>query len=362
MGASFTIKSHLREYHVEFVRDPRYLENLAADNHSIFFVDQRALELHSHLFSGVKEERLIKLPIREEIKTIGTVAELYRTLLQRNIRRSDVLVAVGGGITQDIIGFLSSTLFRGIEWIFVPTTLLAQADSCIGSKTSLNFDSYKNIVGTFYPPKTIFIDIQFLKTLDTLDLASGMGEIIKILLADVKSERDLHDLEENFKGGLRNTDEITLFIERALEVKRIYVEEDEFDTGRRSILNYGHTFGHALEAVSLYKIPHGLGVVMGMICANIIAKNRGLIETAVFNQVTYKILVPNLHLKELKLKKDYFDVPSLLEKIRKDKKRTTQDLSFILPERFFELKKFSDVTGDEFKTALSELVRIVGLY
>jgi len=362
MGVSFTIKSHLREYHVEFVQDPRYLENLAADNHSLFFVDQRVLELYSHLFSGVKEERLIKLPIREEIKTIGTVAELYRTLLQRNIRRSDVLVAVGGGITQDIIGFLSSTLFRGIEWIFVPTTLLAQADSCIGSKTSLNFDAYKNIVGTFYPPSAIFVDIQFLKTLNTSDIASGVGEIIKILLADVKSEGDLHELEESFGGGLRSADEAAPFIERALKVKKTYIEEDEFDTGRRAILNYGHTLGHALESVSHYEIPHGLAVVMGMIYANIIAKNRGLIDMTVFDEVNHKILIPNLHLKELKLKKDYFDDSSLLEKIGKDKKRMTQNLSFILPERFFELKKFNNVTQDEFKTTLNEFVHTVGLY
>ncbi len=155
---------------------------------------------------------------------------------------------------------------------------LAQADSCIGSKTSLNFETYKNILGGFYPPNKIYIQPEFLNTLTKKDFYSGIGEIIKFALLKEEYPKNFQQIIQTVEN-LKNNKKMLQAIHKTMAVKKAYIDEDEFDTGKRNLFNYGHCFGHALENSSHYKVPpHGIAVTIGMIYSNIVAFKRGLIS------------------------------------------------------------------------------------
>jgi 3-dehydroquinate synthase len=170
------IGSRLRDYSV-FVRDDPWAAGLAAQGGAVTVVDENVWRLHRDgVLAGVEDP--VVLAIDEQSKNFASVAWLYDRLLARGLRRNGTLVSIGGGITQDLTGFAASTLYRGVRWVYAPTTVLAQADSCIGGKTSLNYEAYKNIVGTMYPPETIVIDPRFPGTLTRADFFSGLGEVV----------------------------------------------------------------------------------------------------------------------------------------------------------------------------------------
>ena len=163
---------------------------------------------------------------------------------------------------------MASVLYRGVGWIYVPTTLLAMADSCIGGKTSLNLGSRKNLLGTIYPPNRVIVHAPFVNTLSGDDFASGVGEIVKLhMLGGAGHAEELRAILPALMS--RETSVVHRATRTSLEVKRDFIEEDEFDRGRRNLLNYGHCFGHALEAASDFAIPHGLAVVVGMRLADL---------------------------------------------------------------------------------------------
>ncbi len=356
---TLTIRSRLKSYSVAFTEQFSFFERLVSLENAAYVVDENVLRLYPEYFAAIGKEKLFSFHAVEEKKNMESVLGLVKMLLQQGMRRNTTLVSIGGGITQDVTGCVASILYRGVPWIFVPTTLLAQVDSCIGSKTSLNFESSKNILGTFYPPSEIHIDTGFLGTLAPKDLWSGIGEMIKLLLFAVKERRDLDIFAREVREAEKNIILLPPLIRRGLMVKKIYIEEDEFDIGRRNMLNYGHTLGHALESTSHYEIPHGLGVIIGMMCANIVAINRNLMDQEVFDFINKKIFLPNLHREEFRLEKKYFESSTLIEKIKKDKKRTTDNFTFILPTRFLEFKKFNDVTAEEFEKSLKHLTNIL---
>lgn len=192
-------------------------------------------------------------------------------------KRNAHLISIGGGIIQDITGFVANVLYRGIFWTFIPTTLLASCDSCIGGKTSLNYKKYKNLLGTFYPPDEIFICPKFFKTLTDKDFKSGLGEVVKFNI--MAGPNGLANIENNIeKLLLRDEDCLNEFVRSSLSFKKDFIEIDEFDRGERIKLNFAHTFGHAIETVTGYEIPHGTAVAIGMIMADYIAVKRGLLD------------------------------------------------------------------------------------
>lgn len=213
----------------------------------------------------------------EDIKTLQFFEEFCKELLTRySITRKTTLVAIGGGTVGDFVGFVASSLMRGIPFIQIPTTLLAMVDSSVGGKVAVNIGQYKNIVGSFYQPKHVLIDIDFLKTLPSIELISGYAEVLKYGL--IRSP-------DFYQYLLKNTDIFTNFIQKkqieqeackylmaiirqSCTIKSEIVNEDEFEVKQiREILNFGHTFGHAFEGLYLGKIPHGIAVGIGMICA-----------------------------------------------------------------------------------------------
>ena len=239
------------------------------------------------------------------------------------LRRDHQIVALGGGIIQDITCFLASTLLRGVPWTFIPTTLLAQCDSCIGSKSSINLGSYKNILGTFLPPKQILIDTNFLKTLDHAELCSGVGEMLKV--HGLHSDQAFGELMSEYDQLFKNDELMLKRIRTSLEIKRGFIEADEFDRGIRNLLNYGHSFGHAVESATNFAIPHGVAVSLGLDMANFMSEKLGFSADGFF-----KLAHPTLK----KNYRDFLAVKIPLEKmltaISRDKKNTASAMVLIL--------------------------------
>ena len=210
---------------------------------------------------GVACERplIIAFPAGEKNKSVETYQMIIRTMLDNQIRKDAVVIALGGGVTGDLAGYVASTYMRGIAYLQIPTSLLAQIDSSVGGKVGLDFADTKNIIGSIYPPKKVLIDPLTLETLPRRHFANGMSEMIKYgMIAN-----------ESFFAFLRDNDVRTALehaIARSIEIKQAFVEKDEFDSGERQILNFGHTYGHALEAYYGYeKYLHGEAVAIGMV-------------------------------------------------------------------------------------------------
>lgn len=201
---------------------------------------------------------LFVFPHGETSKNAQTYIDLVNALADFGITRSDVLIALGGGVTGDLCGFAASTYLRGVRWIQVPTTILAAVDSSVGGKTAIDLPAGKNLVGTFYQPDAVLVDPDVFRTLPESVVSDGFAEIIKYgVIWDV-------DLFESLVPPVKDMEAI---IARCIEIKRDVVQADEFDTGQRQILNYGHTFGHALEKLSNFKLTHGSAVAIGMVIA-----------------------------------------------------------------------------------------------
>ncbi|MBN1552754.1 3-dehydroquinate synthase [bacterium] len=338
------IRSNLKDYTAHFEKNGSYLSSLAELPNSVFVIDEKVWGLHRKgSLSVLPADRVITQQAVEEKKNIDTVCELYEKIMSYAPRKNMNLVSIGGGIIQDITGFVASSLYRGINWIFIPTTFLAQVDSCIGAKTSLNFKHFKNLVGTFYPPSSIHINTSFLRTLEKLDYYSGVGEMAKLHLLDGKSSTEL------FIGSLKKIDDIddeTVLdmIQNCLNIKKSYIEEDEFDTGKRNMLNYGHCFGHAIESSTGFAISHGQAVVVGMIIANKASKQRGLLNSENEQYIRDNVLLPILKADLSKIK---IDVRKTIEAMKQDKKNTGNGLALVMLVDDYAAVKVNDVSENE---------------
>lgn len=347
---NLTIKSNIKNYIVHFEKDKSFLEKLVNSENTIFIIDKNVYNLHkSNILANIPQDKSIFLDISEEMKNIETACFLYEKIMQFSPRKNLTIVSIGGGITQDVTGFVASSLYRGVNWIFVPTTLLAQVDSCIGAKTSLNFKHYKNLVGTFYPPSEIYIYPEFLKTLKREDFYSGVGEMAKLHLMNGK------DATKNFVKNLPlidKLDETTLlkYTQNCLRIKKSYIENDEFDTGKRNMLNYGHCFGHAIESSTNFEISHGQAVVLGMILANKEAKKRGILseknEEYIYNNVLKPILI---------VKIPQIDVSKTISAMRQDKKNLGKGLALVMLKDNYEMIKITDLQEDEARELLENV-------
>jgi 3-dehydroquinate synthase len=201
----------------------------------------------------------------ESIKSLDASPALIEEIRSRGAGRQTHLVAVGGGIVQDLSAFIASIYMRGLEWTYVPTTILAMADSCIGGKSSINVGRYKNLVGTFHPPLRVLIDPALAETLPVVDRAGGLVEAVKICFCRGAEAFDKYLACE--PGTEMSTEALEKVVALSLRSKKWFIEIDEFDKNERLLLNFGHTFGHAIEGASHYAIPHGIAVGLGILCA-----------------------------------------------------------------------------------------------
>jgi 3-dehydroquinate synthase len=348
---SFTVHSNVHDYDVYIHSSPGFLSDLTQTQNTCFAIDENIWSLYADsLLKDLSPADTLVVPINEDSKNLDSVQVLYDKLASRPAKRNLTLVSIGGGILQDITGFTASTLYRGIHWIYVPTTLLSQADSCIGSKTSLNYGGYKNIIGSFYPPEQVHVFPPFLKTLQEVDFYSGLGEVIKLHLmgGDVMYRELCSNLSRIIS---RQPGDLLHAIQSSLSVKLGYISGDEFDTGRRNLLNYGHDFGHALESTSGFEVPHGQAVIFGMLVANKVAGIRGLLNVALEDEIAKKLLLPILKIHPAQ---EALDPGKMVAAMKNDKKRTGDMLALILMQTNFEFLRVNDLTPQEVNIGLDE--------
>ncbi|MGD8992569.1 MAG: 3-dehydroquinate synthase [Desulfobacterales bacterium] len=264
---------------------------------------------------------VITIGTGETIKTLDTVEEIYAQLLSFQVDRSAFIVGVGGGIVCDITGFAASTFMRGVRFGFVATSLLAQVDASVGGKNGVNFQGYKNMVGLFHQPEFVICDLDVLKTLPPKEISCGLAEIVKhAAIADA----DLFDYLEKHTESILALDPeaIEKLVLRSVEIKSAIVSRDDTEKGERRLLNFGHTFGHAIEKVS--GVSHGEAVSMGMVMASALSVKRGLLSERE-NRRLRKLL------KRLQLPNDFASAPrKIMDAITKDKKRDGDRIHFVL--------------------------------
>jgi len=228
---------------------------------------------------------IIDFPPGEASKNIQTTLHICDTLMEKGIDRTSALIALGGGVVGDITGFAASIYMRGIPYIQVPTTLLAQVDSSIGGKTGIDLSMGKNILGTFYQPKGVFIDLAFLQTLKPQELHNGLAEIVKYgVIDDPQLLGTLEAQAEAIKN--HDVDLLKEIITRSCTIKKGIIEIDETEQGVRRILNFGHTVGHAIETESGYTVPHGDAVSMGMVAETILSERMGYLSAEERTRIT----------------------------------------------------------------------------
>lgn len=327
-------KSH--SYSVEFFDD--FASSLAAvstPDSSHWLVDRMLLEHYPEVLRGcLPESRTVLLEATEERKSYEAIAPVFLDLLGKGIRRDGNLVVVGGGVIQDIGCFIATVLARGIRWELVPTTLLAQADSCIGSKSSINIGPFKNQIGTFYSPYRVLLCPAVLNSLPWDEIRSGVGEIVKFQL--LTSESAFRELMSDLTHLRSKPQLVTSWIHRSLEIKKGFIEEDEFDRGRRNLLNYGHTFGHAFESATHYAIPHGIAVVLGMLAATFVSVEMGLVAREYFDDLKEELLHWCEPYGELLTRANLDDVVLAM---RRDKKNTAAGVNCILTRGYGKMEK-----------------------
>ena len=350
------IKSCLKDYEIDFCDDGKEIINtlLNIDN-AYWIIDRNVYIIYgSTILSDIPKNRLMTIEANESNKSIDTVLEICERMTGISGKRNATLISFGGGITQDITGFAANILYRGVHWVFVPTTLLAACDSCIGGKTSLNYKSYKNLLGTFFPPERIYVIPIFFSTLSHKDYLSGLGEVIKFnIMAGLDKlnqiRADMDDLLD------RNPQIIEHYIRTSLAFKKVFIEEDEFDRGERIKLNFAHTFGHAFETLSQYEIPHGTAVAMGMIVANRISYNRQWIDEELINKMESLLSrIINVEISTLE-----GDDEIMIDAIKKDKKQIGDSITAVLMRQDMSLEVVHDVTKDEILKAMCKMREIL---
>ena len=323
---ALVVQSHRGPYTVQFVSGALATFAQHHSDADIVIIDDNVADLYAdQLKPLLSASSTLRIAALEPNKSLERCPDYVDHLVAVGVRRGHRLVAIGGGIIQDITCFLAATLLRGLEWQFIPTTLLAQADSCIGSKSSINVHEAKNIVGTFTPPARVDVDVTFLDTLTEADVRSGIGEMLKVHAVAGPDEFDA--IAADYDRLTTERDVLLRYIARSLEFKRGLIELDEFDQGPRNVMNYGHSFGHAIESATSYGIPHGIAITIGMDMANHVGRDLGFTTAAHVERMhpTYAANYRGFEGRNIPLDK-------LLAAIAKDKKNTATDLRLILPD------------------------------
>lgn len=352
-SAELTIQSHRGPYSVRFGPPFARLENgIQATEHLI--IDAHVAELYATpLRSALSGGSVLRIEATEANKSLERIPAYVTHLIDRRVRRDHVLVAIGGGIIQDITAFIAATLLRGLRWRFHPTTLLAQADSCIGSKTSINVGKYKNQVGTFTPPDEVWISTDVLDTLDPVDVRSGIGEMLKVHI--ISGWNDTRAIATDYERILSDRSVMEKYIWHSLELKKAKIEIDEFDRDERLVMNYGHSFGHAIESATNYSIPHGIAVTMGCDLANYVSWRFGLTDRSTFDEL-HSILASNFSgFERTPIRENAF-----FAALARDKKNVDDDLSLILIKGPGEVFRGTYRNDERFRNICGQYLQTVG--
>jgi 3-dehydroquinate synthase len=312
----------------------KMVERVTPAVHAVVIADERIEASHAQGAARALSEvgldvDVVLVESGEESKSVEMADQLWNALLERETDRKSIVVAVGGGVIGDLAGFVAATFARGLPFYQVPTTLLAAVDSSVGGKVGINLPDSKNMVGAFWQPSGVLIDTDTLKTLPEREYVSGLAEVVKYGV--ILDESFFVYLEEHVEALLnRDSTALREIIIRSCRLKADVVERDERETsGLRAVLNYGHTFGHALEAIAGYgEYLHGEAVSIGMECASRMALQLGRIEASFVERQTAL-----LHRLGLPTKMPPVDLSALLDTMLRDKKVEKRELRFVLPTR-----------------------------
>lgn len=313
LSDNIKIKSSTKIYDVFY--NNQNLINLITEIYQLndfIFIDKNVYNLEPSVFKSIDNKYILIFNALETNKSIENVLELTDKLYNINFTKKNTLIVIGGGITQDVGGFAAAIYKRGINWIYIPTTVLSMTDSCIGSKVNVNRGS-KNILGVFCAPNSIYISSYFLNSLSNDDIISGIGEALKLTLIGGQITYNL------FMDKLKVKDYISI-IKLASLVKRLIIEYDEFEIHTRKTLNFGHTIGHAIEGTTNYYIPHGIAVLIGMFINNKLFYDNKYAE---INNLILELINP-------KFFEINFNYNEFIKHILSDKKNRGNDVCFII--------------------------------
>lgn len=293
----------------------------------------------------------IVMPVGERSKTIDTVEEIWRELLDLQCDRKTLVVNMGGGVILDMAGFAASTFMRGLDFINIPTTLLSQVDASVGGKTGVNFLEVKNLIGTFNQPIAVIIDVALLQTLPERDFIAGFGEIIKTgAIADKK----FFDFVTSKKPKEFSQKELVSIIEKSIKIKAQIIEKDQKETSLRKLLNFGHTVGHAVEILSQTTdnpLLHGEAVAIGMVAEAQIAVEKNLLKQNALDLLIEKILFAGLPIKAIGIKAN-----DIVEKMQTDKKNENGCIKFTLLKTIGQGIINQDATDSIIKTVVGKIL------
>ena len=303
------------------------------DNVNKYYGDKVVSSLKNKDF----EVKLLSLEPGEKTKNFNTLPTVYDALLDFNLTRSDLIIALGGGVIGDLAGFVASTYLRGVDFVQIPTSLLAQVDSSVGGKVAVDLERGKNLVGSFYHPKCVLIDPEVLNTLDNRFLIDGMGEVIKYGCIKDSKFFDLLEKVENHQHLMNCMEQI---IHGCCDIKRAVVENDEKDKGERMLLNFGHTLAHAIEQHYNYeKYSHGEAVAIGMYEITKVSEAKGLTKEGTAERIKNILVKYNLPYKM------DVDLKELLGAINLDKKKMGNDLNLIILKEIGNSKIYKTTTS-----------------
>lgn len=308
-----------------------------------------AQDVKNALEGACKECVIFAFPAGEENKNLDIVQKLYAFLIENHFTRKDMLLALGGGVVGDLTGFTAATYLRGIDFVQIPTTLLSQVDSSIGGKTGVDFSQYKNMVGAFYMPKLVYMNLDALKTLPERQFYSGMGEVIKsALIKDgLFYEWLINSLYEIYE---KEADTIYKMVYNCCQIKKLVVEKDPTEQGDRALLNFGHTIGHAIEKAMDFKLLHGECVALGMVAASYIAYKREMLTFDEYYEIR-DMMVPFY----LPITIEDIDPEEIVRLTKSDKKMENGTVKFILLKKIGKAVIDKTVTDEELMAGVREI-------
>ena len=354
MNKKITLKTKSNTYSIN-IEPNSIVKNLnkiiSTNNNAVFLIDKKVFYIFKKV-KNYKKQKYIVIDCSEKLKSFSNYAKISEKILNFNIDRGTKIVAIGGGTLGDLSGFIASTILRGIDLILFPTTLLSQVDSSIGGKNGINTNSGKNLVGTFYQPKLVYIDPTILKTLPKREILSGYAEIIKHgIINDIKF---FNWLNKNSKKILTlNNKILSEAIYKSIIIKRKYVLKDEKENlknnNSRAILNFGHTFGHALETHYKYnkKLTHGEAISIGMIIAATLSYKLGYLPLNQLNNIKNHFKSNNLITSDNKMFNE-----KIFKIIEKDKKNDNKKINFVLIKKIGSAFLSNNLNLDKIKKTL----------
>lgn len=324
----------------------------------LIITDTHVAELHAEtvrqaLVAANWNVEIVAFPAGEASKSFGVIESLYDRLIERQANRHTVIVAVGGGVVGDAAGFVAATYARGVPFVQVPTTLLADVDSSVGGKVGVNHPLAKNMIGAFYQPYGVLIDTTALQTLPDREYRSGLAEVVKYgVILDAEFFAKLESLTAELNA--RDAETLAMVIARSCRLKADIVEKDEYErTGLRACLNYGHTFGHAFEALCGYgELLHGEAVAIGMLCASRLAERRGLIDAAITQR--QRTLLETLGLPTRLPPGLNITADDCLARMRLDKKAVAGQMRFVLPTRLGHVETLANIAEEDVRAAMKD--------